>query len=72
NPGAHITRLLRHHKTIVFIQIKHSKTFWQQSSPKFCSPKSRLISDAYVNGITVVVMRLGGNFVAISVWRCRG
>ena len=22
NPGAHITRLLRHHKTIVFIQIK--------------------------------------------------
>ena len=47
NTGAHITRMLSHHKSIVFIQIKHGKTFRQQSSPKFCSPKSRLISDAY-------------------------
>ena len=46
-PGAHVAWMLRHHNTIVFIQIKHSKLFCRQSSPLIRNQKSRQISDAY-------------------------
>ena len=39
NPGAHITRLQRHHKTVVLIQIKHSKTIFPAKFAKVLLPQ---------------------------------
>ena len=44
NPGTHISRMLRHHKLVVFIQIKHSKTFLAAKFAKvLLPPKNRHI-----------------------------